>query len=417
MLKKEKFLYILCIIFFISFFLPVFVVLKVISMSALGAFCLIFPFIKPVTPIRPFREQLFFCVAFAVWILLSVLWSDDKSDASRYITLRLPLMLLPFTIGLVNISRNLRNRILLTFSYIVLFGTLISALYAFYHGYTEGNPAWLYNDYLSLLINQQSIYTSVLVNIAIYTLVWFLWNSRKRSEKTVYGFSIAILLVLSFLLASRNMMAILYLSIVAISIYLIVKKKKYILGGSVFAGVIALVAVVFTFFPKTLNRFRELKFTSYEFTREAPESHYAGNLDSGQWNGANFRLAAWSCGWELFKEHPVTGVGIGDKRNELIKVYEERNFKFAIRTKKNVHNNYLDILFSLGAIGFLLFFIGWLLLPIWKMARSKDLLAIWITGTFALAMITEVYFDRSLGGLLVGFFIPFLLVSRNDNQA
>ena len=32
-----------------------------------------------------------------------------------------------------------------------------------------------------------------------------------------------------------------------------------------------------------------------------------------------------------------------------------------------------------------------------------------IIATFAIAMVTEIYFDRSLGGMLFGFFIPFLL--------
>jgi hypothetical protein len=32
--------------------------------------------------------------------------------------------------------------------------------------------------------------------------------------------------------------------------------------------------------------------------------------------------------------------------------------------------------------------------------------------TFAIAMTTENYFDRSLGGMLFGFFIPFLLTSK-----
>jgi len=44
---------------------------------------------------------------------------------------------------------------------------------------------------------------------------------------------------------------------------------------------------------------------------------------------------------------------------------------------------------------------------------NKDYLAILILITFAAAMVTEVYFDRSLGGILFGFFVPFLMIADN----
>ncbi|MBS1736092.1 MAG: hypothetical protein JSS98_05730, partial [Bacteroidetes bacterium] len=42
----------------------------------------------------------------------------------------------------------------------------------------------------------------------------------------------------------------------------------------------------------------------------------------------------------------------------------------------------------------------------------KDYLSAIIIITYAIATITEVYFDRSFGGMLFGFFIPFLLTDK-----
>ena len=81
-------------------------------------------------------------------------------------------------------------------------------------------------------------------------------------------------------------------------------------------GMIIMGFLVFKFFPKTINRFRELAYTQFNFQSQAKESHYAGELSPDQWNGANFRLAAWQCGWLLFKEHPLTGVDLGDKEDD-----------------------------------------------------------------------------------------------------
>jgi O-antigen ligase len=114
----------------------------------------------------------------------------------------------------------------------------------------------------------------------------------------------------------------------------------------------------------------------------------------------------------LFQQHPVVGVGLGDKKMELFKVYEQKHFEFAIRTNKNVHNNYLDILYSLGVVGLLLFVWGWIVLPVATALKHKDGLAVLIMLTFAAAWITEIYFDRNLGGMLTGFIIPFLLTDK-----
>jgi len=220
---------------------------------------------------------------------------------------------------------------------------------------------------------------------------------------------------ISYLLASRIMMGVLYATTLGFAFYYIIRQKKYLEGITLIMGLLIGVFLIFKFFPSTLNRFKELTYTQFNYQNMGKESHYNMAVDSTQWNGANFRLAAWRCGWQLFKEHPIMGVHIGDKKDKLFEVYRQKNFQFAIKTNKNVHNNYLDILYSMGIIGLIVFIIGWLILPLMAAWRFKNGLAIIMILTFACAWITEIYFDRSLGGMLVGFFIPFLLTdSRKD---
>jgi len=172
------------------------------------------------------------------------------------------------------------------------------------------------------------------------------------------------------------------------------------------------VVLIFKFFPKTLNRFKELTYTEFDYKSMGKESHYNMEVTKDQWNGLNFRLAAWQCGWELFLTHPIKGVNIGDKKDVLMEKYREKDFQFALQTNKNVHNNYLDILYSMGIIGLALFLVGWIILPLFYARRYGDWLSILIILTFASAWVTEIYFDRSLGGMLTGFFIPFLLTDK-----
>ena len=306
----------------------------------------------------------------------------------------------------------MRNKILLGTAIIVSVSCLVSLAFAISQYLQKNNSAWLYNDALSYLIGQQSIYTSLLVNISIYIFAYHLLYSRlSQGYKLLLGFGIAFLFIISYLLASRNMMLILYTTIIFLSFYFILTKKKYLLGATLLAAMLITGLLIFKVFPKTINRFKELAYTQFDFQSQAKESHYAGELTPDQWNGANFRLAAWKCGWQLFKEHPLTGVDLGDKDDELLKIYTQKKFQFAIATQKNVHNNYLDILFSMGVAGLFLFLSGWILLPFGEFIRNKDGLSIIILITLTLAMFTENYFDRSIGAMLFGFFVPFLLTS------
>lgn len=350
---------------------------------------------------------------FSLLIFISVLMSHDQNRAFRYLDPRLPLLYFPLTIGLIRLENDIRTKALVGMAIIITAISSICLGYGIYRSFTLHNTAYLYNDALTEPITGiQSIYVSMLVNIAIYIFTWFLVYKSSARYKPALVLTLLLLFVISFLLASRNLMVVLYLSMLIFAFYYILKRKKYLEG---FALVMALVIggfLVVKFSPKTLNRFKELAYTKFNYEQTGPESHYDMAVDSTQWNGANTRLAIWQCGWQLFKQHPLLGVGLGDKKNRLMEVYKEKNFHFAIRTQKNLHSNYLDILVSLGIIGLILFLVGWIILPLGVAWQHRDGLSILIILTFAIAMITENYFDRSLGGMLFGFFVPFLLSNK-----
>jgi O-antigen ligase len=417
MKSKELIIPYLFLLFIASFFLSFAVALKVIIMGLLILVGFADGPIKKKLPLFKGRKYSWFMLAFAIALLTSYALSENYSDGRRFLQLRLPLLLFPISIGLMQITRQLRDKVLLGTAIIVSVSCLVSLAWAIQRSIAEADSAWLYNDGLSYLIGQQSIYTSLLVNISIYVFAYHLLNfNLLKSHKLLLCLGIVFLFVISYLLASRNMMLILYTTVVFFSFYFIVKRKKYREGVALLIGIFAVFFMVFHFFPKTINRFKELAFTQFDFQSQAKESHYGADLTPDQWNGANFRLAAWQCGWQLFKEHPVAGVGLGDKRVELFKIYEQKHFHFALATKKNVHNNYLDILYSMGVAGLLLFLAGWIILPIILFTQRRDALSIIILLTFSLAMLTENYFDRSIGAMLFGFFVTFLLSSSKKEE-
>jgi O-antigen ligase len=360
------------------------------------------------------RSYLFIMLAFFVWAVISLLLSDNQRAGFRYLNSRLPLLYFPLSIGLLKLEKNFRDKILLAIACIItLFATACLA-YGIYRSSTLHDTAFLYNDALSEPVTgHQSIYVALLVNFAIYIFAYFLFY-RPIAYKGLITLAILLLFVIHFLLASRIMMGVLYLSVLGFAFYHVFSRKKYLEGATLIMGLVIGGFLVYKFFPKTINRFKELAYTQFTYQQTGPESHFNMAIDSTQWNGANTRLAIWRCGWELFQQSPLTGINLGDKKDKLMDKYREKEFSFAIRTQKNLHSNYLDTLVSLGIIGLVLFITAWILLPSRVAFRHRDGLALLIIGTLAIAMITENYLDRNLGGLLVGFFIPFLLSDKNQ---
>jgi O-antigen ligase len=178
------------------------------------------------------------------------------------------------------------------------------------------------------------------------------------------------------------------------------------------AGIVVMLTLLITVFPKTWSRFRELTNTSYEYDTKGLERHYNAPIEPGQWNGANLRLAVWSCGWELVKEHPVFGIQLGDKVNRVMGVYKKKGFEVAYDTKRNMHSNYLDVLVTFGLVGLLVFLWGFLFEPLRQCIRTKDFFGIFVIAAFILSFIPETYFDRSIGNMVFGFFIAFIISYR-----
>lgn len=409
--QKEKIFFVLILFFFATLFFPKLTIVTIIAAAAVVGYSLFFGSFREKVHALKSRRHLLVMLLFFTWIIISIFLSESFKGGLRFLDPRLALFYFPLCVGSLKLQKPFRNNVLLGIAVLTTVMALVCLCYGLQRSRFFQQPEFLYNDALTEVLGQQSIYISLLVNIAIYIFAYFI-----LFQKSIYKgwmlLAVLFLFGMSYLLASRIMMATLLAVTTGFCIYYIFARKKYLEGATLLMGLLIGGFLIYTFFPSTLNRFKELSYTKFDYKSEGRESHYNMQLDSTQWNGANFRRAAWACGWQLFQQHPIVGVGIGDKKIELFNVYEQKHFEFAIRTNKNVHSNYLDILYSLGLIGFTLFFFGWIALPIATALKYGDGLAFLIILTFAAAWVTEIYFDRNLGGMLAGFLIPFLLTDK-----
>ena len=417
MSKKERILLVLILFFLATLLLPWVKLINIFAVIFLCLYAFFFnstgkgsiSFLKEKWQLFRKRKYIQWMFLFFIMVIVSVCLSSNFHKGLRYLDSRLSLLYFPISIGLVELKKEFKEKILLGFSWLITVVVLVCLCYSIYRSEFFKKPEFLYSDSLTEILTHQAIYISLLVNFSIYIFSYNIFY-KKHTKKIWMALATLFLFVISYLLASRNMMVVLYVTTIGFGCYYIFKQKRYLEGITLIMGLLIGVFLIFTFFPKTFNRYKELAYTHFNYQNMGKESHYNMEVTGDQWNGANFRIAAWKCGWEIFLSNPVKGVDIGDKKDVLMEKYKEKNFQFAINTQKNVHNNYLDILYSMGIIGLGLFLVSWVILPLLYVKRRADWLSSLIILTFVIAWITEIYFDRTLGGMLTGFFIPFVLV-------
>ena len=409
--KKEKILYALTALFFISLYFPSRPVINNIFIGLLCAYCLAFNPVKEKIQLLKQRKAILCMILFYLLHVVSTGFSVNKPEAVRLLSLRVPLLIFPISLGLIFIREELKDRIIRLFSFVVAVVCLVCLISAMGVFVKTHDPAFLYNDSLAdILGGMQSIYLALMVNLAIAGYIYLLVTSSPAIAFRAGAYLIVIfLVVIDFMLASRVAIMYLCLGLLSFSLYYIVKKRKYLEGATLVMGLLIGSVLLVKVFPKTINRFRELNYTSYQFSNQGVESHYNMAVTADQWNGANIRLAVWKCGWELTREHLFTGVPLGDKRGKMQEIFKEKHFDFAYRSERNMHNTYLDVLCIFGIFGLTLFLLAYFIFPLISCYRSGDGLGVFLLLAFAFSMISETVIDRSIGSILLGFFSVFVV--------
>lgn len=419
LLKKEKLFYILIAVFFITFYFPDWPVVNNIAIGLLSLCCFFYNSLAEKWRLLRQRPAVTVMLLFCILHIISALVSENRQQAIGWLQLRSPLLLFPLAIGLIDIRPGLKDRVFLLYAVLTTIAAMICIGYAYGQFRQTGNVGLLYNDSLTTAIGKQSVYFALMINLAIIFYSYLLITQPLIQRRKAWVFTaIAFLLIIQFLLASRMEITFLLISSMAFAVYyFFIRHKKIAQGVSLFAGLLITAVLLGSFFPKTINRFKEILYPQYAFNSNAIESHYNGQLSPDQWNGMNIRLAIWQCGWELSRQHPLFGVSVGDKEDALMAMYKEKDFDFAIRTKKNMHNNYLDLLASMGITGLLLFLAGFLVLPLLSCIKKKDVPGALVLTALMASLITETYIDRSMGCVIFAFFVSFITACHQSHTA
>ncbi len=354
---------------------------------------------------------------FFLWQMVSTLFSENQAAGWKELVQRLPLLLFPLAFSFISLSENNRQRLLLFYSFAAVVGSFIGFMYGLYLAIQLNDYGYIYNDNISSFINgKQAVYFGLYINIAVIFMLRQLQQGISVLEPFKKWMYVGIiwLLFVNFMLASKMAMISLGLILVGMMGSYLIKHKKYMEGLLLIVGILVAVVLLGKFFPKTLNRFNGLTETNYQFDNDQMENHFNAAFDAQKWHSTNVRMAVWRCGFEIWKAKPLLGTGLGDRKQVIKEKYEEKKFWFALKTEKNLHNQYLDVLVSMGPIGLLLFVGAFVLYPLFYFRRYRLSEGIYCILCIAFCLLTENMLDRYQGLILIGFIIPFMAMRRNE---
>lgn len=338
--------------------------------------------------------------------LIGLFYTNNMHEAFHYLEIRATFLAFPLMFFVLKIKPKQLKIILLIFAFSTILFSLIGLGYRAYFYFNEvHDTGYFYSDNIIDIFGMQAVYYAVYVNFSIFILTHYLFGKSKVVfiPNWVVVISIIYLFLINFLLASRlSMLSLYFMSLVYLIVY-IVKQRKLLMGAAILVSGVSLLISLMVFFPKTLKRFQSIENVKFNFENTNPINHYNGEISDENWNGANTRLAIWTCAYDVIMDNLLIGVGTGDYSDKLNEKYNENKFYFGIQRQFGTHNMYLQTIVMFGIAGLIVFLI-FLFYPLIMAIRQQEYLYVVFVAFIMFAMLTEDFFSRNQGILLFTFF-------------
>lgn len=233
------------------------------------------------------------------------------------------------------------------------------------------------------------------------SLKGYYWR-KVWERKLIIGLTIFLFGFIHFLSVRTGILC-LYAALAVLTLYYAfmpfggrVRKKRYLLGLVMLLGLAALPLLAYRYVPSVKAKIDYMIWDLQQFQQGK------GNLtaDAG-------RIHSLIIGYEIFKEHPITGVGMGNLRQEVHSRFEDQ---YPDSNEKHMpHNQFLYVMAGSGLIGLAVFLVG-ILVPFFYQQNYQRPFFLGFYVVMMVAFMLEHTIENSLG---VALFVFFLLVLLN----
>ncbi len=356
---------------------------------------------------RQYRAWLAVSVPFLL-VLASWPWSGDLGYTLERLRIKLPFLVLPFAFASMP---PLRKREVYTILYFLLVIMSIISAYVmvnFIANYDAVMADLGRGGHLPTPSNHIRFSLMLALTILGGIALWvddFSFQTKKEEvagppirnpQSTIRNLLTLFLFAFIHVLSVRSGLISLYIALLALGVWFVLVKKRYLLGLAGIVGVVALPMVAYFTVPSFKAKVNYARWDYLQF-KQGTGSDYPDSE----------RFASMKVGLDIGREHLLFGVGAGDLEREVKLRYDTGlagDYKL-----KMPHNQLVTIFAGTGAIGLAVFLLGFFY-PLFYRKNWRNPLFLALHAVIFSSFFVENTIENNFG---VSLYLFFLLVGLN----
>ena len=335
------------------------------------------------------------CCSYFLIHIIGLSYTENLSAGFNSIKNKLPLLILPIVICCSNKINDKQLKIIL---YSFIASNVILSLMCIAYYLPDSSRLW-FDKSLSIFISP--IYFGLTISLSLGFLFYYSYKFRNEITRTNMMLRLLLgiyLLIFLALIQARGAILSIIILTFAISIYLIILKKNYMLGLWKLAILICLFCCYYLFSPNAKSNIQSI-----------PDDiqSYLSN-EKFTYSSTAMRLVLWEASLNIFKNNQYIGVGTGDVFTELRNEYLNRNPELIKNSRvkgkyMNCHNQAIQSAVGFGVIG-IIFFLSMVFIPGIKAYQANNHLFLMTMLILFISMLTESILERQIGVTTFSFF-------------
>ena len=312
-----------------------------------------------------------FLILFACYFLMHIIglvWTSNVSHGWKEIKDDLNLLIFPILFILYQPRSGSFNFIKKGFIAGAVLGSLICFVQGIYFTLSTGDTGHMFYALFSALLHP-TYFGMILIVSCLFLLgdLFFPEGEDKKNNSIVI-----ILLLLQIAAMSLLSSRIVYLVAFALLLYYLlaaVFSKNFQIFKNRNFLILSVFSIAFFYTSISLNnRFGQVSQAIRTISEKPQETMLSS--DSLVYNSSTIRIAQFRYSMEILKDEWLLGVGTGDSRDELSKVYTRHNDVYALEHFMNPHSSYLHTWIMIGLPGLFLLLASILLPFVWSVKHK-----------------------------------------------
>lgn len=358
-----------------------------------------------------FKEQLrrfwwhrpAFLLSLVFWVqIASGIWTREEAAAvwMEQIQVKAPLLFCFYGLSVLGpfTMRQIRFALMLLLLAVTFTGIGTTVDYILHQD--EINARIQVSKEVQVWLGINHIYYSIVAGFAVLAGVWltsFKKPLRCKWERPLIIALSALVFLIMHLLTTRTGLVGMYLTGGFLGMLWVIRKKKFLLGGIALVVLMSVPVLGYQGLPSFRYRVDN---TWMDVSR-----YFAGK--DPNYLSIGTRLESWKTAINIFRKHPLIGVGMADMWADMTDQYVEDDSLLCSENYVLPHNQFLRLMAGFGLLGFLPFTFAWLMLPVQRrIPRGALFWTFYITYT--LAMLGESTVERQVG---IMFLVTGLMLS------